>query len=177
MTQTWVFVVKKSPCDQDTLCKATGLQTSTRAKGKQLGFGMGRRVSSCCGAEAVGGDGGGVEEKLMVRSWLHRPQLGLICVSLDWVSSTSAIKSLMGTTEAEGSDWFTGSLQRKWRGSQAFPGSPAALAGVWPCGRDSTVAGSSDWQLTMLMICLVKRNDLPYLRALPPKIVNLKVTK
>lgn len=54
MTQTWVFVVKKSPCDQDTLCKATGLQTSTRAKGKQLGFGMGRRVSSCCDAEAVG---------------------------------------------------------------------------------------------------------------------------
>lgn len=85
MTQTWVFVVKKSPCDQDTLCKATGLQTSTRAKGKQLGFGMGRRVSSCCGAEAVGRDGGrgGGGQKLMVRSCLHRPQLGLICVSLD----------------------------------------------------------------------------------------------
>lgn len=57
MTQTWVSV-KKFPCDQGTLCKAMGLQTSTRAKGKQLGFGMGRRVSSCCGAEAVGKDGG-----------------------------------------------------------------------------------------------------------------------
>lgn len=36
MTQTWVSVVKKSPCGQGTLCKAMGLQTSTRAKGNSL---------------------------------------------------------------------------------------------------------------------------------------------
>lgn len=169
MTQTWVFVVKKSPCDQDTICKATGLQTSTRAKGKQLGFGMGWRVSSCCGAEAVGRDGVGEG-----RNWWS--EAGYTGPSLAWFVSVwieSAIKSLWVLLRQRA---VTGCF-RKWRGSQALPGSPAALAGVWPCGRESAVAGSSDWQLTMLMICLVKRNDLPYLRALPPKIVNLKVTK
>lgn len=59
MTQTGAFVVKKSPCDQGTLCKATGLQTSLRAKGGQLGSGVGQRcgAASCCGAEAVGREG------------------------------------------------------------------------------------------------------------------------
>lgn len=54
MTQTGTPVVKKSPWDQGTLCKATSLQTSARAKGRQLGFGVGQRLGSCCGAEAVG---------------------------------------------------------------------------------------------------------------------------
>lgn len=58
MTQTGTSVLKKSPCDQGTLCKATGLQTSTRAEGRQLGFGVGQRIASCCGAEAVGRDEG-----------------------------------------------------------------------------------------------------------------------
>lgn len=85
MTQTWVSVVKKSPCDQGTLCKAMGLQTSTRAKGKQPGFGVGRRVSSCCGAEAVGrdrGEGVGAEtdgQKLATEApaWPDLCQFGL----------------------------------------------------------------------------------------------------
>lgn len=110
MTQTWVSVVKKSPCGQGTLCKAMGLQTSTRAKGKQLGFGMGRRVFSCCGAEAVGRDRGGEGgaetdgQKLATQApaWPDLCQFGLS-------SPTSAIKSLTGTTEAQGSDACLGS--------------------------------------------------------------------
>lgn len=58
-------VVKKSPCNLGTLCKAMDLQTGTRAEGKQLNFGVGQRVGSCCGAELrEGGD-----RKLRVRSW------------------------------------------------------------------------------------------------------------
>lgn len=57
MTQTRVLV-KKSPCDLSMLRKATGLQTGTRAKGRQLDCGVGQREASCCGAEAVGRDGG-----------------------------------------------------------------------------------------------------------------------
>lgn len=104
MTQTGAFVVKKSPCDQGTLCKATGLQTSLRAEGGQLGFGVGQRcgAASCCGAEAVGREGG----RNLVSSWYHRLQLGLGCVSLGWVSPTCAVKSVMGAAGAEGSDWL-----------------------------------------------------------------------
>lgn len=47
-------VVRKSPCDLGTLCKAMGLQIGTRAEERQLNFGVGRRVASCCGAEVVG---------------------------------------------------------------------------------------------------------------------------
>lgn len=54
MTQMGRSVVRKSPCDLGTLCKAMGLQTGTRAEERQLNFGVGRRVASCCGAEAVG---------------------------------------------------------------------------------------------------------------------------
>lgn len=42
------------PRDLGTLCKAMGLQTGTRAEGRQLNFGVGQRVASCCGAEAEG---------------------------------------------------------------------------------------------------------------------------
>lgn len=49
--------VRKSPCDLGTLCKAMDLQTGTRAEERQLNFGVGQRVASCCGAEA-GGEGG-----------------------------------------------------------------------------------------------------------------------
>lgn len=66
MTQTGAFVVTKSPCYPGTLCKATGLQTSTRPKGRQLGFGVGQRAASCCGAEAVGRDGAETDGQKLV---------------------------------------------------------------------------------------------------------------